>query len=312
MVNKETLSWSVEVPASDYGDYDPFIITRAQARDSVARAKQQTIGSTSDLYKLDDDTTEAMWQRVMQSAIIMTPSTREVIASNNIVIDNVVPSGVALGGLRLVAESANTAAVEPEAPNIRLVIPAIGGEYRRLKKTVERYVGVTKDNPDAISGGGSDRIQELIETPKLMENVAIELAASRRILKYGLLPDEALPEGMREHGFESWRKVVNNNVSAADRKKQNSQTLRGLYVENDQAMKNLRGNVWPIISSRIIGIDPTKDVMFNVVHGSVSNESPDSYLISFRNKLTSEVSPVEGKEMITSIYSPRRTIRRVK
>ena len=116
----------------------------------------------------------------------------------------------------------------------------------------------------------------------------------------------------QHHGFESWRKVVNNNVSAADRKKQNSQTLRGLYVENDQAMKNLRGNVWPIISSRIIGIDPTKDVMFNVVHGSVSNESPDSYLISFRNKLTSEVSPVEGKEMITSIYSPRRTIRRVK
>lgn len=305
MINSR-LSWEVDVPMSAG---QVLKVTRYDASMGVNTATAGMIDSIRSTYDLPPAAVEGMWATAVNIRPVITSNPKEVKAPDVIEIDKIKPDPDVikkLVSLRLVDEATS----EPTAPgkvDIKLVTGAIGEEYAIVRQAARTYMDAVQDNPALLATRSAERAAELSDSSEVAKQTAIQLAFGRRLLKYGLLPDESIPVEMRTTGFDSWIDDMGQTMHPPRAfTEHETDFLRQNYKDSGQAAKNLRRGIWPTASQVTLGVSMQEDPVFYINYQNVASQMPGAYRIPFDPKGTVEMPKPEAAELLTAIFSPHK------
>lgn len=293
------LSWEIDVPVS--GRSDKLLHLTRTELDSIAKQTTEgCIGQISESFGLDGQTVDAMWGRASSLDVIFVSGRDygEYSQAN--------PERLFVGPARLaIAKTSESESSQDSRTPIYLSIRGINDEIKNLTTAREGLQSMMSDNSDIIKDEGLDRLKEL-EDPDRCTQTAIALSFARRLLKYGLLPDEAMPKGSSSsYGFSDWLqhcKALSNLNKDFTRKER--QMLAGVYESDKQAIKNLRHTVWTELFYKIVGIDPQRDQVFYMLYYTPAIGQNSNHVISFNDVRTCSVNREETSDCLATIFNP--------
>lgn len=304
MADIEKLSWSVEVPMCAGRT---MLLGRREISEGVQSATSTIIDAARRRYDLSSVVVDGMNDAAADVHVSLTSGTNEWRKGEAISVDSFTPASLALDNVVSLIPGQASARATPRSGKreVRLVTRAVAEEYLALDQALSSYLQIAAEDSTLLNSKTGARVTELHESEDAVRQAAIELAFSRRMLKYGILPNDILPDGMSTVGFDNWLDEVGQMI---ERKKKFSKSevamLRGQYIGSHQVLKSLRLGIWPEVASGIMGIDTRDDVLFYLNYLNTMNDLPTNYRISFQPPGTVGLRNEEAKEVLTGIFAP--------
>lgn len=204
---------------------------------------------------------------------------------------------IALGNTVSIRENGDRLWVpsRPAPQTIFLTADSFGEELENLANSLNKY---EQGSRGSLRGSNIEcklDKEEIIDT-------SVQLAISRRLLKYGILPDEFIKPGHLDVGFDRWvEESVLPNMKKGRGPKPRQDFLLDLYRDDKRAVNNLRRTIWREIFHAILPLSANTNQVFFMGYLEVLSENRTN-TAHFNDQLTSLTNESDVTGVIEDIY----------
>ena len=308
MSNVTRLSWEIEL--REYGFSLP--LRHDQAVTDVGQAVRSCIGSIATAYELDVATQNVMWQRVDSTRFVLTAGNEKIPGSTYINASTKIPIGIVEKQRNsnvidiLTRQSLVSQSETEQTPRVDIATKALAEEALMLRKTAEGYLGGISTAPQSAR----EKIEQIAQDDYYLASLAVRVAASRRLLRYVLFPDDCLTQNQqRTVGFEKWLETTikphHPNIS------QNlANKARDAYVGHDTAIKSLRKTLWAPLLHQIVDIEAS-EIFYYLLYTKYATGIANNTFV-FDDIGTIILDKEEARTTITDIFAQKKRLKRIK
>ena len=191
------------------------------------------------------------------------------------------------------------------SPEIRISVEGISQEATNLRLTAEDLALAGSDLE--VGTRTMAMVDRLINDNDLLVRAASRVAAARRIVRYVLLPSDALSPEDLQVGFETWYEEQFSKSRSNKPTKKQLEDIKADYQESDLPIKNLRRTAWVPIFFDSLGIDPN-DLAFYMRYRQQVGQN-GGYTVTFNSPLTTLLKHDETKAALERTFNPEARTR---
>ena len=296
------ISWEVRVNRPEFED---VAITKSSMNTDVSEATNSVYNSVVDSFDLSSDARRGLLDRIEGLHATFIDSDEEGGRATQFALGKLSLENVTV--LRPAMYSELSFETLPQ--EIFLTSGSFSQEIENLHEAASEYSAETADE---IATACEEQIAEFSIDHSLIVSLAIKLAISRRLVKYGVLPKELLnPDQAKKVGFDTWfGEIIAKNSGyeelSGSAKKRAVDVARRKYEENDQAARNLQNSIWAKVFHGLLPFQPEHNQMFFVYYmNKLVNNSEQSIL--FSDLVTVKLPQEEVERTLEQVYAPKNS-----